>query len=229
MLCEYCKRKFKNESSLKTHQKTALYCLKTQNKKIEEHKCNTCEKSFSTKYVLKYHKINCVKNDVINELKIENFKLKEKARKLTILTKSKYLTDILLPEEKLDKLIDENLSEKHISLGQIGLAYFVSEYLINPIVIENGIKIQKINYTCTDFSRYQFSFLDKYGNLQKDRHALKLIEMIRIPVGKKINTCLNLHHDTMVDLASWFTNNSIEFCKQLSLLTTKIKNENNIN
>jgi hypothetical protein len=62
IICEYCKTEFKNNSSLKYHQKNAKYCLEMQGKKQDKFICNLCEKVLSSKQKLEHHQTICVKN-----------------------------------------------------------------------------------------------------------------------------------------------------------------------
>src|SRR3989344_6335088 len=58
--CDYCLKKFVNKATLKTHQKTAKYCLKIQNKEtIAEYKCDGCEKIFSHLHHVNRHQKIC--------------------------------------------------------------------------------------------------------------------------------------------------------------------------
>ena len=83
MKCNYCDTDFKNNSSLKYHQKTAKYCLikqgllkpNSEDVIIEEHICEYCKKNFCTKHVLNSHLLKCV-------VKTENDK-KNKEQQLT--------------------------------------------------------------------------------------------------------------------------------------------------
>lgn len=59
MECKFCKKTLKTVYSLKTHQKSAKYCLKIQGKKILSNKCKFCDKTFSTKQNLHTHLTVC--------------------------------------------------------------------------------------------------------------------------------------------------------------------------
>ena len=66
----FCKRNFKNISSLNNHIKTAKYCLALRNKNVI-FMCEYCDKKFSSKYGLDKHTINCYKIYVDIKSKIE--------------------------------------------------------------------------------------------------------------------------------------------------------------
>ena len=56
MNCEFCNNNFGNKHVLKTHQKTAKYCLKLQGVSIlKKFSCNICKIEFSTKFILQRH------------------------------------------------------------------------------------------------------------------------------------------------------------------------------
>ena len=60
MICSFCKKEFKTNSSLHNHQKNAKYCLKLRNKTNESLRCDGCEKLFGSKQWLNMHKLKCV-------------------------------------------------------------------------------------------------------------------------------------------------------------------------
>jgi regulator of replication initiation timing len=68
MECTYCKNKFSSKYVLISHQKSARYCLKIQNKKPdEEYKCEGCSKTFTTVYDLNIHRKKCKSNEMFYE------------------------------------------------------------------------------------------------------------------------------------------------------------------
>jgi len=102
MDCEHCKKTFSNKSNLRNHQKTAKYCLKLQNKDINEFSCKACDYSFTSKRNLKLHEISC-----INLIKIiNNDKIKQKEKECREKLKQK---DIECEEKlkKIDNIKDE--------------------------------------------------------------------------------------------------------------------------
>ena len=130
MICEYCNKKFVNNSSLNKHKKTARYCLKLQNKILEEElekfECGMCNKFFSSKSNLSSH----IKRCYDNLLKINDFLLK----------KNEYKKRIKILEEKLCNF-DENV--KNI------------EKLENEIKIlkDQNIDFDKKNYALTEVNK----------------------------------------------------------------------------
>jgi hypothetical protein len=89
MNCQFCKKEYATQSSLKLHQKTAKFCIEIQQKlnnnqtenkeeNKEENKfiCEYCNKNFNLNSHLKIHIINCkVKKDKIDKDLILNNKL----------------------------------------------------------------------------------------------------------------------------------------------------------
>jgi len=107
MDCHFCKRKLKTAASLKTHQKTAKYCLILRGKiKKGLHICTFCAKDFSQKVHLNNHMKVC-------ESVLENVsELKEKVKILEQKIQ-------ILEQAKRDWIQEKNeLNKKHEDLTQ---------------------------------------------------------------------------------------------------------------
>jgi hypothetical protein len=79
MECQFCKRKLKTPASLKSHQKTAKYCLKLRGEtKRGSHICRFCNKDFFKKGHLRDH------IDICESGSSEVVKLKEKIEELKL-------------------------------------------------------------------------------------------------------------------------------------------------
>lgn len=225
MLCEYCKNNFENDVILKNHQKLAKYCIKLRNEKTPTFECKYCNNSFPSRYIMKKHHEDCInfpknislkfltetqaqeiqnQKVIISALEAEIEKLKkqipkEKPLKKTI--KFTYgLNDTLdLSSERIQSIIDKNLiEEKHLDDGINGIMGFICKYIINPeIEGEGGVKIKKINYVCTDASRYQFRYINKNGNMCKDIYAVELMKSIREKIGKKCDVFLKTQENIL--------------------------------
>jgi hypothetical protein len=80
--CQFCKKTFPKESNLKRHQTSSQKCLIIQNKNVEQHICQQCNKSFARKYCLDRHLKTCNKKSTINQITI-NQPLKNKVYSYT--------------------------------------------------------------------------------------------------------------------------------------------------
>jgi hypothetical protein len=88
MDCEFCNHSFSSKGILISHQKSAKYCLKLQNKNNENFICNFCNKIFTSQYNLNEHFNTCkekqheemetrLKDGFIKEIEYLKEKLKE--------------------------------------------------------------------------------------------------------------------------------------------------------
>jgi hypothetical protein len=117
MNCNFCKNTFTNKNTLKTHMKTAKYCLKIQNidKKYFK-KCNGCGKSFSTKFNFQRHIQLCTQIEYFQQFSVRINKLEKKVSDLSNMND---ILDNQLEESKQtirdlqDKL--ENIALKAVS------------------------------------------------------------------------------------------------------------------
>jgi len=169
-ICNFCSSEFKNDYLLKSHTKSAKYCLKIQesilnNVKVEEKtfSCEFCNKKFSQAGNLKTHlnscqdkKIQDIKNSIINEYehKINELKsshqkeidsIKQESNNKMIVTKAK-----LEAELKYKSLLINDLKSQLKKLNE--------PKSINKS-INNTTNIQVINnnqYGSIDFSQERF-------------------------------------------------------------------------
>ncbi len=98
----------------------------------------------------------------------------------TINNNNKYtnLVSLCLPANIIKEKIDNNFTLEDFLEGQSGVASFVFEQFLKD---ENGIS----RYKCTDVSRGHFVFKNKFGDIEKDPRAYKLIEMFYEPLRLK--------------------------------------------
>ena len=229
--CQFCNKNFSVKSSLKTHQKSAKYCIKIQNDLNKQNKdvisfnCEFCKKNFTSKHRYEGHMDICVSklkkiidnkdkiienkdkeliqvienkdaelkvaNDRINELElklktqrleIENELYKQdrdtitelaKQPKITNNTQNKIIvaTPLDLSSNRLSSIIDSNLSEEHLTMGQKGIAQFAYNNFLKD---DEG----KLKYVCTDPSRQIFQYKNKEGDMEKDVRASKLTKAL---------------------------------------------------
>ena len=113
MNCEYCKNEFKTTSSLNNHKNKSKYCLiiqgkiepkdkilSTKQEKIEEFKCEYCNKILSSKQYLERHMTNC--------------KLKKKRENQNITSKINVLEIELNEKNKIIENLELQLKTNHI-------------------------------------------------------------------------------------------------------------------
>jgi esterase/lipase len=92
MDCNFCKKTFSSLSSLNNHKVTAKYCLKIQNKTIDEKfKCAYCDKNFTSKNALTLHTKTCKDLDII---------IKTKDKDIIIATQKNIIEQLQRQEEQ---------------------------------------------------------------------------------------------------------------------------------
>jgi hypothetical protein len=121
MNCDFCNTNFKNISSLNHHKKTAKFCLKIQDKYINEiykdFKCDLCDKLFTTKQSLNNHLISCkifIKQKKDDELQKLLYEQKEKFKNII---KNK---DIIIDKLEFirEKNIEHNKKQEELYISQ---------------------------------------------------------------------------------------------------------------
>ena len=121
MNCDFCNTNFKNISSLNHHKKTAKFCLKIQDKYINEiykdFKCDLCDKLFTTKQSLNIHLISC--NIFIKQKKDDELQklLYEQEEKFKNIIKNK---DIIIDKLEFirEKNIEYNKKQEELYISQ---------------------------------------------------------------------------------------------------------------
>ena len=144
--CQFCKKKFSSKSNLSNHIKRAKYCIKNRSeiniKTDIDHKCDSCEKTFTTKYMLQTHILNCQvkKNYDITFLQEQTSKyqkdLEEKNKIITLQNQ-----EIIFLKQQLEKQSNEIESFKK-QLGSIAL-----EGIRKPTKITNNTTNTTTNIT----------------------------------------------------------------------------------
>ena len=199
VICNFCNKTLTNLSILKTHQKTARYCLEVQGLINTSFKCNFCSKQYSQKRDLKIHLSNCVEKD-----KIYSEKDKIIAEKDIMLSeKDKIITEKDARIKELqDQLIDiiknrppttinnnNNSTNQRINniinnLQPITDAHLVeqSQYLTLDHIkdgVEGYVKYAleypfKDRIVCVDYSRKKIKYKDQDENIIDDPEMVKL-------------------------------------------------------
>ena len=219
MECSFCKKSFKNISSLNYHIKNAKYCLKLQNENFEGNfTCTLCKQNFSTKQYKENHEKICNNNSIINENMLLKQILKEKEEMIKNLKEqTKEKDDVIkeLKEEMKDK--DERIerlatvainrpNNQHINNNINNLTPITEDYLKEQAEyltldhVKNGVNgyVQyaldyplKNKIVCTDFSRKRIKYKDGEGNLIDDPEMLKLAQKLFKAIEDKNTTLIN--------------------------------------
>jgi hypothetical protein len=121
MECDFCKRTFSNLYTLNNHKKTAKFCLKIQNKNVDEKfKCKKCYKIFTAKNTLLTHEKVCRISDkdiiVKQEIIIEQLQKQENSYKEQ-LQKQEIIIEQLQKQENSYK---EQISDLHKIIERMG-------------------------------------------------------------------------------------------------------------
>jgi hypothetical protein len=159
--CQYCKKIFKNTSSLNFHQKNTKYCLEIQGKINSNYNCIYCNKNFTTKQHLNNH-LDICKEKEIDQLKkgkeIEQLK-KEKDKEIEALKKEKDM-EIKHLKKELEKQerINKELQDKIERLATTAI---------------NRPTITTTNNTLNITSFIDFNDLDKVKNLIENKLDIK--------------------------------------------------------
>ena len=135
MECCFCKKILGNLSSLNNHKATAKYCLKIQNKSIDEKfKCLSCDKNFTAKNTLFAHSKTCnfVKKDLSVLEKLEE-KEKELIEKNIIIAKQESIIEHL---QKQEDIFREQLRELQDKLERLA-----TTAISKPTTTNNNTKI----------------------------------------------------------------------------------------
>lgn len=214
-ICEFCDKTLSNRHTLKTHQQTAKYCLKLQNKNISLFKCQGCGKSFNHIHNLNRHTQKCkISNDFL-ELQNENEKMKEyKEKYLTLLDeynelKREYKKEIQVLQDKLENVAIElarkptqsnttyNRNNNTIIQNLVPITDNYFKDSANNLTIEHlkkGVRGYveyamkyplKDRVLCVDYSRRKIKYKDKDGEIQIDPEMNKISRMFFDSISDK--------------------------------------------
>jgi hypothetical protein len=204
--CKFCNKDFTTKIILKTHQTTAKYCLKIQNKNPEEtYECTYCSKKFNIKYNYDMHTASHLIDPVVIKLCKTEDEIKELKMKLDqkdeILKNA--LEQIKVFQEQNQKLLMKAVSTPKNTYNTVNIKNFTAmtqehfkENAKNLTMdhINNGIKGYAefmIDYPCkdslvvTDASRKIFKYKDKDSKMCVDIEARNLINEISKAIEPK--------------------------------------------
>jgi hypothetical protein len=139
MECEFCKNTFSTKTSLNSHQKTAKYCLKLRDIKVEKiNKCDGCGKIFSRSYHLQRHQKKCRSNDKIYELESKISQLEKNVEKYKQCLSEKELT--LIEKNIIIQTLREQIQQLQDKLENIALQAVKRPTTTNKTQINNFIQ-----------------------------------------------------------------------------------------
>jgi len=136
MECKFCKNKFSNKHTLYKHQSSAKYCLKIQNKEyISEHKCEGCQKTFTTIYDLNIHRKKCKASDILYELQNQISDLQK-----TLSERDIQIKNYQIQIEKQQNRYEEQIKTLQDKLENIALQAVKRPTTMNKTNINNFIQ-----------------------------------------------------------------------------------------
>ncbi len=197
MECQFCKNVFVTKTSLNNHQKTAKYCLKLRNVKLEiNYKCDGCGKTFSRSYHLQRHQKQCKSNERLYELES---KLAQSEKYIEIYKQDNLQKDKIIEEQK-ETIKDLQLQMQEVALKAVSRPTNmtkntqINNYIqqLKPVTDEllldnvqhlsidhimkgpEGYAQYALEYPlkdrliCIDYARRKVKFKDKDGNVITD-------------------------------------------------------------
>jgi hypothetical protein len=222
MECEYCNNKFATSSNLKSHQRTAKYCLKIRNKCNIEFKCTLCNSVFSKNQRLQTHlkkceitfsnvyeiknqyKVVCDKNQDL-ENQIVDYKkmikeLQDKLENIALKAITKPTTTIQNNTNNsrnqiinnLTPITDEHLKEQSRFLTIDHIKDGASGYA--KYALEYPLKDKVI---CVDYSRRKVKYKDEEGNLVDDPEMTKLAKKFFMAIESHNTDLVNNYNNEM--------------------------------
>jgi len=197
--CEYCEELFSTNRALKSHQKSAQYCIQIQKRmgldpKCEEYMCN-CGQKFTIKGSLTRHKAKCKV--------VENEESKQ-----TIIIDNRTINNITnnTINNNISNTLNHNtINNIHVDVHPFTIDKLTSEYIISkltPVITKEAMKAGvghiteliielllkndgKYCYWCTDKSRKQFKMLinsDGEISVKDDPNAINLRSIMSFPL-----------------------------------------------
>ena len=132
VICEFCNKELSSSGILKTHQKTAKYCLEIQGLLINDiFKCNFCKKQYTQKKNLNQHLLSCVDKKILEKDKM-------------LIEKDKIFTDMIVEKDRILSEKEKMLAEKDARIKEL------QDHLVDiiktrpPTTINNNQRINTI-------------------------------------------------------------------------------------
>jgi len=152
--CDYCKKDFSNKYILRNHQKTAKYCLRIQNKPLEEeHVCENCESVFTQKTHLKTHMKTCRATNNIKQVQKRHKKQIHTLRKQLQQQEAKY-------ERKIEKI--QTQYERKIEKLQDRIQELATKAIAKPTTTNNTTNVLNLTPFDMDAKCIKDKIQEKY-------------------------------------------------------------------
>ena len=198
MNCNICGKNFSNKSNLNSHQKTAKFCLKLQQKTNESYECFRCKKNFSKKGYLEKHQQKCdsnINNEIIET--VETIKREKDAEYETlkheiIILKENNVSELSCILEKHEKIINT------VNKQNTELQKKIETYLEKLEQKENSIK--ELKYRERELKELQKLKEETYKNqIQKYENNIKDLQnkLERLASGKSIVNHNNINSNNV--------------------------------
>ena len=179
--CEFCNKDLTSRANLTRHQSICLDKYKQENNKLTKiiHDKNeelriTNSKIIELELKLKTQRLE-IENEIYKQDRNTIAEIAKQPRQINNTTQNNnkiiVTTPLDLSKGQLSSIIDDNLSEEHLTMGQKGIAHFAYNNFLKD---DEG----KLKYVCTDLSRQIFQFKNKEGDLEKDVRASKLTKAL---------------------------------------------------
>jgi hypothetical protein len=203
MECEYCKNTFKNNTILKSHQKTAKYCLKIRNE-TTTFNCSFCNLNLSTNNRLQSHMSVCSANNPyiqnmfkeLETLKLEITSLREIEKKYNELL-DKVTKSALEPKKVVNNINNNNIrifSRTDEEIDEIYNKYMTIGHIIGGVDSMAQLTVDKIikdtygnaMITITDKSRQNAVYKAPTGEIVKDFGLKSFTDRAKKSINKRM-------------------------------------------
>jgi hypothetical protein len=223
--CQYCNNSYSSLQSLKTHQKTAKFCIELQNKEIKEKnnkaisevevelfKCEYCNKDFTIKYNYNFHLTTCKEKKLIED----NDLRKKLIEYQNIIKNYEFENSNIIKEYEL-KLEFERSNIKKLEKEIEDYKLLLSN---RPTTVYND---NSTNKTTTNYNLQFNQMLEKIGILC-DKAVVSRLKNIPDNEIERYN-----YTDITTEVSNSLTNalKDLAFCTDSSRKTVITKNEQN--
>jgi hypothetical protein len=196
-ICNFCSSEFKNDYLLKSHTKSAKYCLKIQesllnNVKVEEKtfSCEFCNKKFSQAGNLKTHlnscqdkKIQDIKNSIINEYEHKINELKSLHQKEIDINKQESNNKInelkSSHQKEIDSIKQESNNKMIVTKAKLEAELKYKSLLINDLKsqLKKLNEPKSINKSINNTTNIQVINNNQYGSIDFSQERFdKIVE-----------------------------------------------------